>query len=260
MQPAGAPLVNGLTVPEGTAAVGPAFTNVVKSGAGEWRVGQQSAFLLASDGIDRIAQDLADQVAAPKLVPTYRGDLCFQEIVTEELTSSEPYTGDVLDNAVSVSCGGYQRSAPGLEVDLRQDLTAPSLPVQGHLRWFSPADSLPSSLPDVPEGVEGPGTVPSGVEGYPDLQIAAGSFLAGPPGWGSITGGFTAVIGVTGDPNDVFETYIDADVGKPIEVNAVVEGMHVRSAQWGGAGGVTYTVTLNEIDGNAWILVEGYND
>ena len=260
IQPAGTPMAADLVVPDGAELIGPVFTNVKKSGAGEWKVGQQSAFLLGSDGVDRIAQNLADQVAAPKLVPMFGATLCVQEVVTEDRTSIEPYRGDVQNSAVSVSCGGYQRSAPELEVDLRQDVTAPSLPIQGHLRWFSPDASWPLSLPDAPEGVEGPDTVPSGVDGYPDLKIAEGSFLAGPPGWGSGTGRFTAVIGVTGDPDDVFDAYVDPDIAKPLTVDAVVGKMHVQSAEWGGAGGVTYRVTLNEIGGSAWILVEAYND
>ncbi len=162
--------------------------------------------------------------------------------------------------AVTLECGGYQRSGAALEVDLRQDVTQASSPVQGHLRWFSPDDALPSSLPEVPVGVDGPQTVPSGVEGEPDLQIADGSFLAGPAGWGSGTGGFTAVIGVTGDPDEVFDAYLDPNIRRPIAVDTVMGRMHIRSAEGGGAGGVTYRVTLNEQGGNAWILVEAYND
>ena len=101
--------------------------------------------------------------------------------------------------------------------------------------------------------------MPSGVEGEPGLKIADGSFLAGPPGQVGGTGGFTAVIGVTGDPDGVFEAYVADDV-KPIEVDVQAGTMHIRSAEWGGAGGFTYIVTLNELDGNAWILVEAYYD
>jgi hypothetical protein len=97
--------------------------------------------------------------------------------------------------------------------------------------------------------------------GDPDLPIAEGSFLAGPPGWGSGTGGFTAVIGVTGDPDEVFDEYMRYQMNDPPMADEHILGdLRVRQGTTGGAGGVTYTVTLNEIDGDAWILVEAYND
>jgi hypothetical protein len=39
--------------------------------------------------------------------------------------------------------------------------------------------------------------------------------MAGPQGWGSGTGGFRAVIGVTGDADDVFDKYVRQDEEKP---------------------------------------------
>lgn len=243
------------------------FTHVTESKSGQVTVERQSAVLLAENGIDQIADDVAHQAAPPRLVFMYSGGTCSQEVPAEWSTEDDPqtdfkeYSGTADADAVALLCAGYQRSRPGLEMDLRQDLTQPASPVQGLLRWFSPENEWPSALPPASSEADGPTTVPSNVEGEPDLPIAAGSFLAGPPGWGSGTGGSTAVIGVTGDPDKVFDEYLRYQMNDPPKADEYLPGnLRVRQGTTGGAGGVTYTVTLNEIDGNAWILVGAYND
>ena len=156
MQPAGTAMVNGVAVPEGAELVGPVFSSVANTRDGEWKVLRQSAFLLAPTGIEEIAQDLADQAAPPKLVPLSNGGLCIQNIAAVEgFADTQEYHGDVLANAVDVECGGYQRSGPGFEFSLRQEMPQDSAWIQGHLRWFSPNDALPPSRPELPEGVDG---------------------------------------------------------------------------------------------------------
>jgi hypothetical protein len=109
--------------------------------------------------------------------------------------------------------------------------------------------------------VTGPTTVASDGGYLADLKIVPGSFLAGPPFPGSVTGGYVAVIGVSGDPDTVFDAYVAQDTDKPyFTADETVDGMRARVDRSAEAGGVWLAVTLNAIDGTAWILVEAYND
>ena len=76
-----------------------------------------------------------------------------------------------------------------------------------------------------------------------------------------MTGGFTAVIGVTGDPDEVFDAYVAQDAEQSTgDLETTIDGLRVRQHRSAQAGGVGLTITMNDIDGNAWILVEAYND
>ena len=221
--------------------------------------------MLADGDIVDVSDDLVDQLGgADGLEGLYDNSVCNQDIDRGEIlgVDTEPFTGDLDDDAVEIVCSAYVRPNPDewVEFDLRQNVTEPGLPVQGVVFWTEFGVQVPEDLPQAPEGVGGLDTITTDVEGDPDLDVADGSFLAGPQGWGSITGGFTAVIGVTGDPDEVFDAYLGYVDAKASEREAQIGDLRVREGVLGGAGGVTYTVTLNEIGDDAWILLEAYND
>jgi hypothetical protein len=192
--------------------------------------------------------------------------LCQQEVRRAFSSDVKPYRGELHPDAEQVTCSGslsngLSEPGEGITFDLRQDVGEPSPLVQGVLGWSESSVLVPGSLPDAPRVTGGPGVVTNDVEGEPDLAVVDGSFVAGPQGWGSITGGYTAVIGVTGDPDEVFDAYMDQFGQKPFySVDEEIGDLRVRQEVAGGAGGITFSVLLNEIDGDAWILVEAYND
>ncbi len=67
---------------------------------------------------------------------------------------------------------------------------------------------------------------------------------------------------MSGDPDEVYDAYVEQDDATESETNTnrMVQGMRVQQHQTSEAGGITMTITMNEIDGNAWISVEAYND
>jgi hypothetical protein len=272
MQPAGTPLGTDLLVPDGAQLVGPVFSTIGQRSpidGGEWYVEGQQAYLLAEDDIVGVSDDLVEQLGGAGALEIDSGDtICNQDIDRGEVLGfeTEPYTGDLDADAVEIRCAGnldngVSEPGGGTYFDLRQDVTEPDLPVQGIVSWSELDVQVPDSLPEAPDGVGGPETITTDVEGDADLEVAEGSFLAGPQSWGTLTGGFTAVIGATGDPDEVFDEYMRYQMKNPPKADEHVLGdLRVRQGTTGGAGGVTYTVTLNEIDGDAWILVEAYND
>jgi hypothetical protein len=261
-----------LVVPEGAQLVGPVFSAVGQRSpieGGEWYVESQQAYLLADGDIVGVSDDLVDQLGGPEALEADDGDtFCTQGVDRGEIlgVDTEPYSGDLDADAVEISCAGYldngvSEPGGGTYFDLRQDVTEPDLPVQGVVSWSESSVQVPDSLPEAPEGVGGPQTITTDVEGERDLDVVEDSFLAGPQVWGGGTGGFTAVIGVTGDPDEVFDAYLEQIDPEPYDsVDESLGDLRVRREAAGGAGGVTYTVTLNEIDDDAWILLEVYND
>ena len=271
MQPAGTPMGADLVVPQGAQLVGPVFSSVSQRSpiyGGDWYVDGQQGYLLSDADISQISDDLVAQLGGPQGLQTqYNDTVCNQEIDRGGPlgVDTQPYTDDLDADAVEIICSatlpnGVSEVGEGITFDLRQDATEADTPVQGVLTWSGSSVEVPTDLPQAP-GVNGDtDVITSDVEGDPDLEVVEGSFLAGPQGWGSITGGFTAVVGVTGDPDEVFDAYMAYINADPVVIDQQVGALRVRQGQAGGAGGVTYTVTLNEMDGNAWILLEAYND
>lgn len=272
MQPAGTPLGADLEVPKGAQLVGPVFSMIGQRSpieGGEWFIEHQQAYLLADGDVVDLSDDLVEQLGGvDALEAQHNNTICNQDIDRGEIlgVDTEPFTGDLDPDAVEVRCmatldNGVSEPGEGITFDLRQDVTEPDLPVQGSVGWAESNVVALDGLPETPEGVGGPDTITTDVEGYPDLEVTDGSFVAGPQGWGLGTGGFSAVFGVTGDPDEVFDAYSAQFPEEPYyRVDEEVGGLRVRQEAAGGAGGVTYTVTLNEIDDDAWILAEAYND
>lgn len=277
MQPAGTPLTKGVEVPEGARLVGPVFTIASSQKAeqrGEFAVGSQRGFLLVDGEPYAVASDFLDQWDGPDGLGDYPKDtLCRQQVDegVEGKTHNYNYTGEAADGAVEISCSAYlvydQRQVGeetferSIAMSFTKDLLAPAASVQGEVGWQSPPSTIPDALPIAPDGVTGPSTVASDVDYLPDLKIVDGSFLAGPPWPGSLTGGYTAVIGVTGDPDAVFDAYVAQDDDEPyFTADEDVQGMRIREYRSAEAGGIWLDITLNEIDGNAWILVSANND
>jgi hypothetical protein len=283
LQSPGTPLSGDLVVPQGARLIGPVFSTVEKQsvdGRSQWAVTSQAAFLLADSDIGNMATDLVDQAnpTDDSIVGSVQGG-CYQEITRGDRSVQRPYRDQVDPEATAVVCSGsplappedsvpdpgwdaeYWRSQRGLHFEMRQDVAPPFEPALAVLGWQDDV-RLPEELPPAQANVAGPDSVDANVEGYPDLRIVAGSFLAGPPGWGSITGGYTAVIGVSGDADEVFEQYVEQapDPHPYVDVETMVGPLRFRQFKSAEAGGVWFTVTLNEIDGGAWILVEAYND
>lgn len=272
MQAAGTPMGADLVVPGSAQLVGPVFSRVDQRSpidGGDWFVEGQQAYLLAEDDIVAVSDDLVEQLGGVEVFELDDGDtFCHQDIDRGEIlgVDTEPYTGDLDPDAVEIRCAGsldngVSEPGGGTYFDLRQDVTAPDLPVQGIVSWSELDVQVPDTLPEAPEGVGGPQTIAIDVEGERDLDVVEGSFLAGPQLWGGGTGGFTAVVGVTGDPDEIFDAYLKQLDPEPYDsVDESVADLRVRREAAGGAGGVTYTVTLNEIGDDAWILLEAYND
>lgn len=279
MQPAGTPLAEGVVVPEGARLVGPVFAQFDETKAlqGEVVVGGQRGYLLVDGEPYAVATDFLDQWDGENTLGEYHRDTLFRQDVQVAggKIRNYDYTGDPEPGAVEISCDvGLVLVAPTGDTELEQigtgrvlsfnltkDVASVDVPTQGTVDWPPPFIAIPDDLPIAPEGVDGPTSVASDVDYLPDLEIVDGSFLAGPPWPGSLTGGYTAIIGVTGNPDEVFDAYVSQDEDKPeLTVDETVGEMRIREYRSSEAGGITYTVTLNEIDGNAWILVEAYND
>ncbi len=266
----------GVAVPEGARLVGPIFTtfDTVKAENNEFVVGRQQGYLLVDGEPYSVATDFLDQWDGANGLGEYPKDtLCRQQVDegVEGKTHNYNYKGEAADGAVEISCTvglitsqrlvGEETFARAIGMSFTQDLADPDAPVQGTVGWESPPVAIPETLPEAPEGVDGPTSVVSDVDYLPDLEIVEGSFLAGPPTTGYGTGGYIAVVGVTGDPEEVFDAYVEQDNDKPyLDADETINGMRIREYRSSEAGGITFTVTLNEIDGNAWILVNAYND
>ena len=152
------------------------------------------------------------------------------------------------------------RTGRDLSFDLAKDVDSGERAGAGHCGLQTPFLKIPTELPVAPDGVSGPSSVTGDSDGVPPLEVVDGSFLAG-PSWPGSNGGYVAIIGVTGDPDEVFDRYVEQHPGEPyFDADTVVDGLRVRVFRSAEAGGVLYSVTLNEIDGNAWILVSAQND
>lgn len=272
MQPAGTPLGAGLVVPADTQLIGPVFSKLGRTSpidGAELFASEQRAYLFSNADILDVSSDIVEQLGGAGAVESdYNGSICNQEIDRggNLARTPEAYNGSLNADAVEVTCSGLlpnslAEEGPGLSFELRQDVADREQPVLGIVSWAEPDVVVPETLPDAPDGVGGPHIITTDVERDPDLDVVDGSFVAGPQGWGSITGGFTAVIGVTGSPDEVFDEYLRYQMPDPppAEDDAVGD-LRVRRGTTGGEGGVTYSVTLNEMGDNAWILVEAYND
>jgi len=271
MQPAGTPLARGVTVPEGARLVGPIFSQFDESKAldGEFVVGYQQGYVVVDGEPYAVATNLLGQWDGPNGLGQYPKDTVCRQQVDDGMRSrfyNYDYKGEAADGAVEISCmvslkTAGERWSRAIGMSFTQDLTDPNAPVQGAVGWQPPPVAIPDALPDAPQGVDGPSSVASDVDYLPDLKIVEGSFLAGPPTTGYGTGGYIAVIGVMGDPDEVFDAYVEQDNTKPYLVaDEVVQGMRIREYKSAEAGGIWLDITLNELDGNAWILLNASND
>lgn len=275
----GTTLGDDLVIPDNTYAIGPVMTyDIRRAGrANAWEARYRQIWMTSESDPYDLAMDFADQSVDP---PRYRpeelvestgkkdppefmpqeklGKLCEQSGPNESENGYgyAPYTGELKPWAEHIECSASAWGVDGW-VELRQDLSRDQ-PVVIVVTGKDLA--APESMPQVPEGVGGPGKI-VGEYDLPTYDIVDGSFMAGPQGWGSNTGGFRAVIGVTGDPDEVFDAYLEQDEQEPYRTRDVsVDGIRVRQAATQEAGGVWMVYTLNETDGNAWILLEAYND
>ncbi len=272
MQQPGTPIVAGLVVPEGAQLIGPTFAELAGR-KDEPTVFAQDGYLLIDGDIFEVASSFVEQWPGEDSLGAAREDTVCRQLIDigAGSTQDKDYTGELLDGAVEIRCefglvvkaedesaGVFGKS---VEVNLWQDLTDADTTPQGTIGWVTPPTELPAHLPTAPDGVEGPRSVASNVDYLPDLEIVPGSFLAGPAFPGSLTGGYVAVIGVTGDPDEVFDAYVSQDQDKPYyTADDVFDGLRIRAYKSAEAGGVWLDITLQEKDGDAWMLVEAYND
>ena len=264
MQGEGTPIVDDLEIPKGARLVGPVFTQLKGADAD---LPQQIGYLVVDGEPAQVAKAFEQQWDGRAW------SQCSQSYETEDgsRTRHTEYTGKVVDGALDISCGvGLARRGwtdestylTGLvSVTFEQDLTDPNTPADGEVSWWPPPQQIPRSLPPAPDGVVAPTRVESVDEYINDLVIVEGSFLAGPPGTGAGPGGFYAVIGVNGDPDTLFDAYVrQITTEKTFTLDRTVDGMRVRQYYSKDAGGVATSITMNEKDGNAWILFTAGND
>lgn len=287
MQPAGTPLTSELVVPEGSQLIGPVFATSVKrsrSDSSEWRVTEQSAIVQADSDVVVVTKDLVDQSAGAFGREAARSVSAGTPVGSCDQGGAHGQIGaltDVDPDAEVVQCTvapqgpapedefdpGWERQAAvaGRQFHFRmsQTIAKPSDPILGTAYWA--VDILvPESFPVAPTDVSGPDSVP-GIVDYPDLQIVGGSFLAAPlltPADSEETYSYTAVIGVSGDPDEVFDAYADQapDQDPFVNVDRTVGDLHFRQFKSAEAGGVWFSVTMNVLDGHAWILLDVSED
>ena len=263
---AGTPIAAGISVPEGARLSGPLLLTPTVDGRS---FTSQQGWLFVDGDPYTVAREFHEQWSGE----ASRANMsCEQKRVSSSgRVKRYPLVGEPADDATAVSCSirfvlreftlYHEVQHVSLAISYKKDLTEPGQPAVGSVFWPTPPVEVPTTLPEAPSNVGGPDQVVSDVDYQPDLQIVDGSFLAAPPGPGSLTGGFTAWIGVSGDPDEVFEAYVAQDDSTPeATTDRTVRGMRVRQHMSSDAGGITMYVTMNEIDGNAWIYVEAYND
>jgi hypothetical protein len=260
MQGRGTPLSYGVEVPEGARLVGPVFTKLsVWPGV---HPPEQIALLLVDGDPYAVGRaftrqwDVNEQPSCEQIYRTPKG-----------AEQDAPYTGTTVDDALRIECGfalrigwwqfKHQGQLGSLGVWYTTDLTVPGAVTQGSVTWESAPRDFPKALPPAPDGVVGPGTVDGGEAG--DLDILDGSYLAGPPTTDGM--GYTAVIGVAGDPDEVFDAYVAQDpMNADFTEDRVLGGVRIRQHHSNDAGGVERSITMNEKDGNAWILITAWMD
>ena len=253
MQPPGTPIFAGLVVPRESQLIGPVVSRLNDTNKPP-HVTSQRAYLLIDGDIDDVAADLVRQWPRPDTFEQYRRDQCRDDRDLGERRCEFTLVIKPADE----EAGFLGRS---IEVVLWQDLSDDNVRGQGTIGLATPPTTLPDALPEATEGVSGPQSVASNVDYLPDLEIVPGSFLAGPAFPGSITGGYEALIGVTADPDEVFDAYVAQDEDKPyFTADETLDGIRIREYASAEAGGIWLDITLQEKDGNAWIRVSAQND
>ncbi len=124
-----------------------------------------------------------------------------------------------------------------------------------------PSPSMPP-LPDTGEPIGTAGEVNA------EVLVQEGSRLAGPPRLhlNDATGGIVAVLELTGDPQDVFSSYLDhlADLdigGTDAGVERRVDDARVTTAYTGNYGGDYFVLTMIERPGEpTWLAIEANHD
>ena len=261
----GTPIAVGISLPQGARLSGPLF---LKPKTSQSSFTYQYGWLFVDADPYEVAKAFYDQWDGK---PSQASMHCKQKLNDASPKRAMPYTGRVADGAERITCTvafvlreyhiGEEAKDVLLTIEYSKDPNEPAQPAAGRIYWPPPPVEVPMSLPEAPPDVAGPREVASDVDYLPDLQIVDGSFLAAPPGPGSGTGGYTAWLGVSGDPDQVFEAYVAQDSDEPyVDEERVIDGMRVRQYKSQEAGGIWLDITMNEIDGNAWIHLEAYND
>lgn len=244
-------LPGGLELPSSVTMIGPVWT--IAPGTKE---AEQALYLQVLGDIDTAAEDLARQGQQSAEVP--------------KEWSGAPFPGATCDTqAEDASSGPVDRvcgwADSGLKFEewwpftflLHEDLTGADAPTSGVIRW--PREATELVIPS-PGEQSGPTTVEAGIAGE-DLDIV-GSYVAGEYWVDSATGGYGVIIGVTGDPDDVFDAYVAQDPLDSTEEDTDEQHgeLHYRRYRSSGAGAGGFSVVLNEARGNAWLQVERWND
>ncbi|HVQ88214.1 MAG TPA: hypothetical protein VMT88_08530 [Actinomycetes bacterium] len=248
---AGTQLKAGLVVPEGAQLVGPVFTRWSDIDAAP----QATAYLTMDGDLEHVSADLVDQAIA-----LGAGTDAEEEAFTDATTGCDAESLP----SVQVCTWGPPPVVPKdwpLAFSLSDQLANADAPSLGTVTWLPDADT-PIALPEPVDPGTGVSSVDGGIVHEVPLQIVDGSFLAGPVWPGSVTGGYVAIIGVTGNAGEVFDAYVDQGFdGEPVRVTDRQFGsVMYRKASTSEAGGGYYDVTLNDDGASAWILVERYND
>jgi hypothetical protein len=222
-----------LVIPDNTYAIGPVMTNDIgrDRDTDDWKAHYRQIWMTSDSDPYDLALAFADQSVDP---PQYHPDepakstggrnppkFVEQENPDKLCTQSGPdgseigwgyerYTGELEPWAEHIECSASAWGVDGW-VELRQDLSKDQPVV---IAVTGKDLEAPTTLPPIPDGVDGPDQI-VGEYDLPTYDIVNGSFMAGPQGWGSGTGGFRAVIGVTGDADDVFDKYVRQDEEKP---------------------------------------------
>jgi hypothetical protein len=239
-------LPHGFHLPRGVTAIGPVWT--LAPGTKDAR---QSLFVEVAGDMDQVAERLALEgqriVDAPKqwAAAPLPGASCYNE------GPGERYCG-FGDSGLR-----FKKWWP-VEFALVDD-ARDTLPPSGWI-WFG-GDPTELVVPPPGEPV-GPSTVAADIDGEAPLQIVDGSFVAAQPPAGSVTGGYSLVIAVTGDPDDVFDAYVDQDPLESTEEDTDEQhgDLHYRRYRSSGAGAGGFDLVLNEAGGNAWLLIKRWND
>jgi hypothetical protein len=277
LQPSGFELRADLVVPPDSHLVGTVFTrpSPVRDGVPGPQVFEQVAYIVSDADIGETAEHLVGQ-AVDMGPPRYRssgeesaGPLCIQEGSAPNSSSGKRdvlYVGELDAGTTAVECAWGHEFDPDPSADnwpyaflLRQEVAVEGSPVLGMIWWTRDVHDL-SPLPQPPDDVAAPDVVTNGIAGEKDLPIEPGSLLVGPPWPGTPGSGYTAIIGVTADPDEVFDAYAESAYGQAGQDEFTLGKTHIRELNSSTSGGGFYSLTMNADDDAAWLLITSNYD